>query len=66
MGAAAATQLTSARPVPGKGGERAASERFQAIFDRLPEPKRLVWVEAEDHFFKGALDEFEASITGVL
>ena len=35
MGAAAVQQLTSTRPVPGKGGERAASERFQAIFDRL-------------------------------
>jgi alpha/beta superfamily hydrolase len=39
---------------------------FQAIFDRLPEPKRLIWVEAEDHFFKGALEEFENSVAGVL
>lgn len=39
---------------------------LQAIFDRLPEPKRLIWVEAEDHFFKGALDKFENSVAGVL
>ncbi|MEO8127192.1 MAG: alpha/beta fold hydrolase [Bryobacteraceae bacterium] len=39
---------------------------FQEIFDRLPEPKRLIWVEAENHFFKGALEEFENSIAGVL
>ena len=39
---------------------------LQAIFDGLPEPKRLIWVEAEDHFFKGALDEFENSVAGVL
>jgi alpha/beta superfamily hydrolase len=39
---------------------------LQAIFDRLPEPKRLIWVEAEDHFFKGALDAFENSVAGVL
>jgi hypothetical protein len=38
---------------------------LQAVFDRLPEPKKLIWVEAEDHFFKGALDEFENSVAGV-
>ena len=32
-----------------------------AYADVLP-PKRLVWVEAEDHFFKGALDDFERVI----
>jgi ribosomal protein S12 methylthiotransferase accessory factor len=35
VGAATAHQLPSTRPLPGKGGERAASARFQAIFDRL-------------------------------
>jgi uncharacterized protein len=38
---------------------------LQAVFDRLPEPKQIVWVEAEDHFFKGALDELEKSVSGV-
>jgi len=32
---------------------------FQPFFDSLPEPKRLVWVEAQDHFFAGGLDEVE-------
>ena len=31
----------------------------------LPEPKSLIWVEAQDHFFKNGLDEFERSIVGV-
>ena len=34
---------------------------FQPFFDSLPEPKRLVWVEAQDHFFAGGLDEVEES-----
>lgn len=35
---------------------------LEALFARLPEPKRLVWVDAEDHFFRNALDEFERQI----
>ncbi len=37
-------------------------EQFSAFYDALPEPKHLDWIEAADHFFKGALDEFEAAI----
>ena len=33
-----------------------------AVVEALPEPKQLIWVEAEDHFFKGALDAFERSV----
>lgn len=32
------------------------------FFDSLAEPKHLDWVEAEDHFFRGALDAFEEVI----
>ena len=32
------------------------------MFATLPEPKQLLWVQAEDHFFKGALDDFERVI----
>ncbi len=39
--------------------------KLQAVFDRLPQPKKLLWVEAEDHFFKGALDQFENSVAQV-
>jgi uncharacterized protein len=35
---------------------------FQAFFDELPEPKRLSWVEAADHFFKDNLDAYEAAV----
>jgi len=32
---------------------------MEAYFAALPEPKELIWVNAQDHFFSGALDEFE-------
>jgi uncharacterized protein len=32
---------------------------LEALFETLPEPKRLEWVEANDHFFAGALEELE-------
>ena len=32
---------------------------FQPFFDALPEPKRLIWIEAQDHFFAGGLEELE-------
>ena len=36
--------------------------QMQAWFDALPEPKRLVWIDAQDHFFAGALDQFEEAV----
>jgi alpha/beta superfamily hydrolase len=35
---------------------------MQEYFDRLSGPKRLIWVEANDHFFAGALDRFEEAV----
>lgn len=35
---------------------------FEPMFAGLPEPKKLIWIEAQDHFFAGALDSFEAAI----
>ncbi len=35
---------------------------FQAYFDALPEPKRLIWIEARDHFFDGALEALEDAV----
>ena len=32
---------------------------MQAFYDQVADPKRLIWVEAADHFFGGALDELE-------
>ena len=38
---------------------------LSALYDTLPPPKHLRWIEGEDHFFKGALDLFEAAIAEV-
>jgi alpha/beta superfamily hydrolase len=40
-------------------GPRAALE---AAFAGFAEPKQLFWVEAEDHFFTGGLDELEQRV----
>ena len=35
---------------------------MEAFYAEVSEPKRLIWVEAEDHFFAGGLDRLEAII----
>jgi alpha/beta superfamily hydrolase len=40
-------------------GPRSEMEPF---FARLAEPKRLIWIEAADHFFAGGLDELECAV----
>lgn len=40
-------------------------EEMQAYFDSLTGPKQLVWVEAQDHFFAGALPQFEEAVYGL-
>jgi uncharacterized protein len=42
--------------------EFASKERLQEMISAAPEPKRLIFVEAQDHFFKNALDEFEKTV----
>jgi uncharacterized protein len=37
-------------------------DKFQAAFDTLAGPKRLIWVDSADHFFAGALDAFEEAV----
>ncbi len=37
-------------------------EQIESIVAPLPEPKRLVLVEAQDHFFAGALDVLEEAV----
>lgn len=39
--------------------------KLQALFDRLWGPKALYWVEAQDHFFTGALEELERLVVEV-
>ena len=36
-------------------------EEFERVFTRFAEPKRVVWIEAADHFFAGALEQVEAA-----
>lgn len=38
---------------------------LQAVVAALPEPKSLVVLEAQDHFFAGALEQLEATIAGL-
>lgn len=38
-------------------------EKLEALFRRLREPKRLVWIDARDHFFTGALDGLEEAVS---
>jgi alpha/beta superfamily hydrolase len=34
---------------------------FERVYQRFAEPKRVVWIEAADHFFAGALQQVEAA-----
>ncbi len=38
----------------------------QALFDSIPEPKQIHWVEGADHFFTGHLDEVEPVVRDFL
>lgn len=40
-------------------------EELEMLYGRLWGPKQLHWIEARDHFFAGALDEFEAAVRRV-
>jgi alpha/beta superfamily hydrolase len=40
-------------------------EELEKLVARLPEPKELIWIEAGDHFFEGALDKLEMAVAGV-
>jgi alpha/beta superfamily hydrolase len=37
-------------------------EELQPLVDALPEPKQLIWIDAQDHFFAGALEQLEESV----
>ena len=40
-------------------------DQFRPFVESLPEPKRLVLIEAQDHFFAGALDVLEQEIAAL-
>jgi uncharacterized protein len=39
--------------------EHGSRENLETVYSAAAEPKKLCWIEAGDHFFAGALDEFE-------
>jgi alpha/beta superfamily hydrolase len=42
--------------------EFCAVPAMETYFAALEEPKKLIWIQAQDHFFGGSLDEFEDAI----
>lgn len=38
---------------------------MEALYAQVADPKRLIWVEAQDHFFAGGLDELERQVTAL-
>ena len=45
--------------------EHAPRPRMEALYAEIAEPKELIWIEAEDHFFQGALDRLEETVLGL-
>ena len=37
----------------------------EAFYAQVADPKRLIWVEAQDHFFAGGLDELERQVAAL-
>jgi uncharacterized protein len=42
--------------------EHGPREQLEGLFAGFAEPKRLIWVEATDHFFAGGLDRLEEEV----
>ncbi len=45
--------------------EFAPVPQMEALFERIAEPKQLVWIDAQDHFFQGSLDQWEETVFGL-
>jgi hypothetical protein len=37
-------------------------DELRPLVEALPEPKQLIWIDAEDHFFAGALEQLEETV----
>jgi alpha/beta superfamily hydrolase len=37
-------------------------EELRPLVEALPEPKQMIWIDAQDHFFAGALEQLEESV----
>ena len=40
-------------------------DQFEPLFAATADPKQLIWIDAADHFFAGALDAMEEQVTAV-
>ena len=38
---------------------------MEPLFARIAEPKQLIWIEARDHFFAGALEQVEETVFNI-
>ncbi len=45
--------------------EYAPRAEMEALYPAIADPKRMIWIEAEDHFFKNALDDLEEAVFGL-
>jgi alpha/beta superfamily hydrolase len=48
--------------IQGGNDQFGSRENVNELFDELPEPKKLVFIENADHFFTGKLDQMTAAI----
>ncbi len=42
-----------------------APEPVREFYDSLDGPKRMIWIQGQDHFFAGALEELEKSVVSL-
>ena len=40
-------------------------DELRPLVEALPEPKQLIWIDAQDHFFAGALEQLEESVAAL-
>ena len=52
--------------VQGSQDQYAHPAKLQEVFDSIPAPKSLKWVEGVDHFFTGKVDQVQAAVREAL
>lgn len=52
--------------IQGTRDEFGPRPELEALFDSLPQPKRIEWVEGADHFFSGRLETMQAAVRAFL
>jgi len=45
--------------------EHAPRPQMETLYEEIAGPKQLIWIEAGDHFFQGALDQLEEAVIGL-